>query len=139
MVSSFILSYPTWYLLWYHIISYHILWYLSSYDIQWVWLSAYLLRYCTCDILRPRWANLLSVIRARTYGTLQSLVAPLKPKQKSVDKILQTLTELFDPKPSVIVQQFRFNSRSRQEGESVAKVTAELQRLSKHCEYSGSA
>ena len=45
------------------------------------------------------------------------------------------MTEHFDPKPSVIVQRFRFNSRSRQEGESVAKFTAELQRLSEHCEF----
>ena len=80
-------------------------------------------------------ALLLSVIGACTYRTLRSLVAPLKPKEKSADKILQTLTEHFDPKPSVIVQQFRFNSRSRQEGESVAKFTAELQRLSEHCEF----
>ena len=44
------------------------------------------------------------------------------------------MTEHFDPKPSVIVQRFRFNSRS-QEGESVAKFTAELQRLSEHCKF----
>ena len=80
-------------------------------------------------------AVLLNVIGARTYRTLRSLVAPLKSIEKSVDEILQTLTEHFDPKPSVIVQRFRFNSRSRQEGESVAKFTAELQRLSEHCEF----
>ena len=62
-------------------------------------------------------AILLSVISARTYQTLQSLVAQLKPKEKSVNEILQTLTEHFDSKTSVIVQQIRFNSRSRQEGE----------------------
>ena len=84
------------------------------------------------DVARQR-AILLSVIGARTYRTLRSLVALLKPKEKSVDEILQTLTEHFDPKPSVIVQRFRFNSRSCQEGESVAKFTAELQQLSEHC------
>ena len=62
-------------------------------------------------------------------------MAPLKPKEKSVDEILQTLTEHFDPKPSVIVQRFRFNSRLHQEGESVAKFMAELQQLSEHCEF----
>ena len=69
-------------------------------------------------------AILLSVIGAHTYRTLRSLVVPLKPKDKSVDEILQTLTEHFDPKPSVIVQQFRFNSRLCQECESIAKFTA---------------
>ena len=32
-------------------------------------------------------AIILGVIRARTYQILQSLVAPLKPKEKSVDEI----------------------------------------------------
>ena len=80
-------------------------------------------------------AILISVIGAHTYQTLLSLVALLKPKEKSVDEILQTLTEHFEPTPSAIVQRFRFNSRLRQEGESIAKFTAELQRLSKHCEF----
>ena len=62
-------------------------------------------------------------------------MASLKPKEKSVDKILQMLTEHFDPKPSVIVQRIRFNSQSCQEGESVPKFTAELQQLSEHCEF----
>ena len=80
-------------------------------------------------------AILLSVIGARTYLTLQSLVAPLKPKQKSVDQILQTLTEHFYPKVSVIVQRFKFDCRMRQEGELVAKFAAELQQLIEHCEF----
>ena len=33
-------------------------------------------------------AILVSVIGARTYQILQSLVTPLKPKEKSVDEIL---------------------------------------------------
>ena len=69
------------------------------------------------------------------YQTLQSLVALLKPKEKSVDEILQTFTEHINLKPSVIVQRFRFSSRSQQEGESVPKFTAELERLSEHCEF----
>ena len=47
------------------------------------------------DAARQR-AILLSVIGARTYRTLQSLVAPLKPKVKSVNEILQTLTKHLD-------------------------------------------
>ena len=72
-------------------------------------------------------AILLSVIGTRTYQTLRCLVAPSKPKEKSVDEILQTLTEHFDPKPSVIVQRFSFTSPLRQEGTLVDKFMAELQ------------
>ena len=40
-----------------------------------------------------------------------------------------------NPKPSVIVQRYRFNSRSRWAGESVADYVAELQDLYEHCEF----
>ena len=40
-----------------------------------------------------------------------------------------------DPKPSVIVQRFRFNLRNRRAGESVAAYIAELRHLSEHCEF----
>ena len=69
------------------------------------------------------------------YQTLRDSVAPLKLKKKSVDKIIQMLTKHFDPKPSLIVQRFRFTSPSHQEGESVAKFTAELQWLSEYCKF----
>ena len=40
-----------------------------------------------------------------------------------------------DPTPSVIVQRYKFNSRVRHTGESVASYVAELHHLSEHCEY----
>ena len=40
-----------------------------------------------------------------------------------------------NPKPSVIVQRYRFNSHNRQSGESVAAYIAELRHLSEHCEF----
>ena len=40
-----------------------------------------------------------------------------------------------DPKPSAIVQRFRFNSRTRHAGESIAAFVAELRQLAEHCEY----
>ena len=40
-----------------------------------------------------------------------------------------------DPKPSVIVQRYRFNSRNCRARESVATYIAELQHLSEHCEF----
>ena len=40
-----------------------------------------------------------------------------------------------DPKPSVIVQCYRFNLCNRRSGESVAAYVAELRHLSEHCEF----
>ncbi len=39
------------------------------------------------------------------------------------------------PKPSVTVQRFKFNSRVRQPGESVANYVAELRQLTGFCEF----
>ena len=39
------------------------------------------------------------------------------------------------PKPSAIVQQFKFNTRFQQPGETIAMFLAELRHLSEHCEF----
>lgn len=40
-----------------------------------------------------------------------------------------------NPKPSEIVQRFKFNSRYRKEGESISTYVAELRQLTKHCNF----
>ena len=49
--------------------------------------------------------------------------------------IYETLENHFSPKPSVIVERFKFHSRSRLEGENVAGFVAGLRRLSEHCQF----
>ena len=44
----------------------------------------------------------------------------------------------YHPRPSIIVQRYTFNSRSRKEGESIAMYVAELKKLSMECEYGDS-
>lgn len=80
-------------------------------------------------------ATFLSVIGPKTYRVLRSLVAPLKPTDKALTDLEAILSNHFNPKPSVIVQRFRFHSRTRQSGESVATFISELQRLSEHCDF----
>ncbi len=41
----------------------------------------------------------------------------------------------FNPKPSIIVSRFEFNTRCQKEGESVSSVVAALRKLTKHCNY----
>ena len=45
------------------------------------------------------------------------------------------MTDHYQPKPSVIVQCFKFHSRSRQQGEAVATYIVELKRLIEDCEF----
>ena len=41
----------------------------------------------------------------------------------------------YDPEPSVIMQRYKFNTRTRAEGESVANYVAALRELAQHCDY----
>ena len=50
-------------------------------------------------------------------------------------EILEKLENHFLPKPSAIVERFKFHSRSRLEGENVAEFIAGLRRLSEHCKF----
>ncbi len=84
-----------------------------------------------------RRAVLLSVCGASTYKLIRSLVAPGKPTDRTFKELVELLKEHFAPKPSVMVQRFRFNCRSRQQGESVAAFVAKLQRLTEFCDFGG--
>ena len=80
-------------------------------------------------------AILLSVCGPSTYWLIHNLTSPEKPTDKSYSALVKLLKDHFNPKPSVIVQQFRFNTRYRKTGEAVATVVAELRRLTEFCEF----
>ena len=48
------------------------------------------------------------------------------------------LTGHYSPRPTEVMQRFRFNSRARKEGESVAEYVAELRKLAEFCNYGDS-
>ena len=72
---------------------------------------------------------------AKTCKLVRSLVAPEDPKDNSYEDLAKLLQDHFMPKPSAIVQRFRFNARSQQPGETIAMFLAELRHLSEHCEF----
>ena len=82
-----------------------------------------------------RRAILLSVCGPATYRLIRNLVSPKKPTELKFAEIVEIVQKHHDPKPSVIVQRYRFNSRSRRAGESVAAYVAELRHLSEHCKF----
>ena len=65
-------------------------------------------------------AILLSVIGDGTYKVLSSLLAPDKPGEKSFDNLVTVLKNHFCPVPSEIMERFKFNSRFRKPGGSIA-------------------
>ena len=82
-----------------------------------------------------RVAVFLSAIGGSTYKLLRDLLAPTLPKEKTLDEIVETLKQHFEPKPLVIAERFRFHRRQQTVGETVKEFVAELRRLAKHCEF----
>ena len=80
-------------------------------------------------------AILLSVCGPRTYKLIHSLLSPQEPKDVSFADIVKQMTDHYQPKPSIIVQHFKFHSRSCKQRESVATYIAELKRLAEDCEF----
>ena len=71
-------------------------------------------------------AVLLSVYGPATFQLIRNLVSPKKPQEFKFAEIVEIMEKYHNPKPSVIVQRYRFNLRNRQAGESVATYIAKL-------------
>ena len=78
---------------------------------------------------------LLSICGAKTYELIRSLVIPELPSTKSFSELNSIVSTHYDPKPSVIVQRFHFNTRSQGEEESIASFVVDLRRLIEHCDF----
>ena len=86
------------------------------------------------DLAKKRSIFLVSV-GAKTYKLIRSLVAPADPKDKSYEELAKLVQDHYMPKPSAIVQRFKFNTRSQEPGENIAMFLAELRHLTEHCEF----
>ena len=80
-------------------------------------------------------AILLNVCGSTTYKLFCNLAAPTLPSEVEYKDLITLMTNHAIPKPSVMVERFRFHSRVQQPGETVAKFVAELRRLSEHCAF----
>ena len=78
---------------------------------------------------------LLSTIGATVYHTVGNLVAPRKPSEVTYQCITEVMGDLYNPKPLVTVQRFRFYCRFRQPEESDSTFVAELRNLAKDCDF----
>ena len=87
------------------------------------------------DIKKKRRWTFLSVIGPGPYKLLRSILTPVKPSEKTFEQLTEVLKNHYNPPPSEVMQRFRFNTRSRKPGESVATYVAELRRLAEFCGY----
>lgn len=82
-----------------------------------------------------RKAILLSGCGVATYRLIKNLAAPQKPTDLTFPELVNLVGEHYNPKPSVIMERFCFNTRIRQQGESVAIFIAELRHLTRYCDF----
>ena len=80
-------------------------------------------------------ACILSVMGAKTYGLLRTLVSPDKPKDKSIAQINEVLQNHLSPKPLIIAERFRFYKRDQKHGESVSDYITVIKRLAETCDF----
>lgn len=80
-------------------------------------------------------AILISVVGPATYKLIRNLVSPDKPSSKTYGQVKTLMKEHFNPKPSEIVQRYKFDSRTRQPMETVSTYVAELRQLAHDCNY----
>ena len=80
-------------------------------------------------------AILLSMCGATTYQLIRDLTFPDRPAEKMYLQIVELVTNQYSPKPSAIMQRWKFNSRVQLENESISVYVAALRQLSEFCEY----
>ena len=80
-------------------------------------------------------AILLSVCGPTTYQLIRNILAPVKPTERTFAQLVELVEHHRNPKPSVIVRRYNFNSRMKQPGESIADYTAELRKIAEDCAF----
>ena len=73
-----------------------------------------------------RQSTFLSVIGPGLYKLLRSILAPVNSSEKMFEQLAEVLKKHYNPPLSEVMQRFRFKTRSRKPGESVAAYVAEL-------------
>ncbi|KAK3748327.1 hypothetical protein QZH41_005512, partial [Actinostola sp. cb2023] len=77
-----------------------------------------------------RKAILLASVGEKTYALIKSICQPSRPAEKSFNELVKLVQDHHTPKPSEIVQRYKFHTRSRKDGETIHEFVAELRSLS---------
>ena len=82
-------------------------------------------------------AILLTACGKKTFALLKALSAPNKPSEVNFADFCKSLSEHCQPKPSVIMERFKFHTRTRRHDESVTEYVAALRKVASQCEFGG--
>ena len=78
---------------------------------------------------------LLGTCDPSTYSTIRSLAVPNKPTDLDYSALLESTKKHYNPKPSVIMQQYKSNCRNQGADELIAIYVAELGKLTEFCNF----
>jgi len=81
---------------------------------------------------------LISSCGPKTFRLIRSLLSEEALGASSFDDLVEVVKDYCEPKPSSIVQRYKFNTRLRKQGESIAAYVAALRELAQHCKYGDS-
>ena len=76
----------------------------------------------------------LTMVGSSTYALVKSLLTPKKPQECDLKTLIKTLTDHFSPKPTEIVQRFKFHE-CYQGDESISVYLSKLKKLSENCNF----
>ena len=77
----------------------------------------------------------LTVIGAKNYALLSDFYSPGKPRDQSLDDLIKTMEDHFEPVPIIRAECFQFYKRDQKSGETIADFVVELRRLATNCKF----
>ena len=80
------------------------------------------------DEVGKKRAILLSVCGSKTYTLMRDLLQPVRPAEATFKKIVDTLDKHFSPRPSEIVEHFKFHSRNRKDSQNIVITAKRFQK-----------
>ena len=89
---------------------------------------------CNSIAAEKKVSLLLTVVGVKTYSLLRDLCMLDKPSEKDFNTLVQLVESHLYPKPSFIVERYKFSHRNQLD-QNVAQYIAALKRLATHCEF----
>ena len=79
---------------------------------------------------------LISSSGPSTYKLMRSLVGDASEVDKKMfDELVKLVKDYHEPKPSTIVQRYKFHTRTQSQEESIARYVAALRVIAEHCNF----
>ncbi|XP_063635189.1 uncharacterized protein K02A2.6-like [Cydia splendana] len=78
---------------------------------------------------------LITAMGADSYDLLVTLCTPTKPSEKTYNELVKLMSSHLQPRPSVLAERYKFRQRKQSKNESIADFIADLQKLTKYCEF----